>query len=207
MRTKCTDFSISHVDLCNGETIAVTRVAELAGADPAVLQFHTPCLTEPGWFHLGWEQIKFTAMLRNGGQLCPLCVAEDECRDPLYGPYQRDIWQVAAFRRCRKHGVVFERPQFGCRHSEVHDFLQILKAWLPAAIVHVGSDDTDLEDYLLQRIWQGRGADWIDGQDFHVVWLFSEALGTLLTRDEAVRHCPGCHALVELIPLEASKAE
>lgn len=31
MRTKCTDFSISHVDLCNGEAEAVTRVADWPG--------------------------------------------------------------------------------------------------------------------------------------------------------------------------------
>lgn len=163
MRTNCTDFSISHVDLCNGMANAAIRVAELAGADPDLLQFHTPRLTEPGWFQLGGERIKFTAMLRNGGQLCPLCIAEDECRDPLYGPYQRDTWQVAAFRRCRKHGVALERPQFDCRHSEVHDFLQVLKTWSPAAIMHVGSDDAALEDYLFQRIRQGRGSDRIDG--------------------------------------------
>ncbi len=181
MRTKCTDFSISHVDLCNGEAEAVTRVADLAGADPEALQFHTPRLIEPSWFRLAHERIKSPAMLRNGGQLCPLCIAEDECGDPQYGPYQRDIWQVAAFRRCRKHGVAFERPQFDCRHSEVHDFLQVLKTWSPAAIMHIGSDVTALEDYLLQRIRQGRGSDWIDRQAFHVVWVVSEPLGLLLT--------------------------
>lgn len=181
MRTKCTDFLIGHVDLCNGETNAVIRVAELAGVDPDRLQFHTPRLIEPSWFLLGHEKIKSPAMLRNGGQLCPLCIAEDECRDPLYGPYQRDTWQVAAFRRCRKHDVAFERPQFDCRHSEVHDFLQVLKTWSPAAIMHIGSDVTALEDYLLQRIRQGRGSDWIDRQAFHVVWVVSETLGLLLT--------------------------
>lgn len=180
MRTKCTDFSISHVDLCNGEVEAVTRVAELAGADPEALLLHTPRLTDPGWFRVGHERIKSPAMLRNGGQICPLCIAEDECRDPRLGPYQRDIWQVAAFRRCRKHGVAFERPQLGCRHSEVHDFAQILKTWSPGAIVHVGTDHTTLEDYLLQRIRRGRGSDWIDGQAFHVVWVVSETLGLLL---------------------------
>lgn len=126
MRVFCRDFLISHVDLCNGEAEAVRRVAELTGADPETLLFHTPCLIEPGWFRLGQEKIKFTALQRNGGQLCPLCVAEDERRDRRTGPYQRDIWQVAAFRRCRIHCVAFERPRFDCRLSEAHDFLQVI---------------------------------------------------------------------------------
>ena len=182
MRGLCRDFVISYVDLCNGEPQAVTRIAELTGADPEELQLHTPCLIEPGWFQLGLERIKFTALLRNGGQLCPLCIAEDECRDARFGPCQRDIWQVAAFRRCRSHGVAFERPQFFGRHREVHDFVQILKTWTPVGIMHVGADDAALEDYLVDRIKNGLGRDWIDRQAIHVVWLFAEALGTLLTR-------------------------
>lgn len=187
MRVLCRDFLIGHADLCNGDAAAVTRIAELAGANPEQLLFHTPRLIEPGRFQLGRECIKFNAMLRNGGQLCPLCIAEDECRDPRSGPYQRDIWQIAAFRRCRTHRVAFERPQFPGRHSEVHDFSQILKTWTPAGIVHVGTDDTALEDYLLDRIKDGPGKDWIDGQAFHVVWLLSEALGLLLINGPKAR--------------------
>lgn len=180
MRGLCLDFAINHADLCNGEADAVTRIAELAGANREALLFHTPRLIEPGWFQLGHERIKFTALLRNGGQLCPLCIAEDECRDPRFGPYQRDLWQLAAFRRCRKHDVACERPQFSCRHSEAHDFLRVLKTWSPAEIIPVGNRDTLLEDHLLQRIRRGPGNDWIDREAFHVVWLFSEALGLLL---------------------------
>ncbi len=187
MRTLGRDVLVNYVDLCNGQPDAVTRVAELAGANPGVLLFHTPRLIDPGRFQLGRERIKFTALLRNGGQICPLCIADDECRDPRSGPYQRDIWQVAAFRRCRIHGVAFERPQFPGRHSELHDFVQILKTWVPAKIIHVGTDDTALEDYLLDRIKDGPGKDWIDGQAFHVVWLFSEALGLLLINGPKAR--------------------
>jgi len=182
MRGLCRDFGINHADLSNGETKAVTRIAELAGTDPQAMLFHTPRLVEPGRLRLGREQLKFTAMLRNGGQICPLCIAEDDCRDQHFGPYQRDIWQVAAFRRCHIHGVAFERPQFSCRHSEVHDFLQSLKSWVPAKIVHVGLEDLELENNLLQRIRNGPENSWINGLAFHVVWLFSEAMGLLLTR-------------------------
>gem|GEM_PF-5400106 len=181
MRALCSDFVINHVDLCNGQPDAVRRVAELIGTDPKALLFHTPSLIEPGWFRLGLAKIKFTALLRNGGQLCPLCIAEDECCDAEFGPHQQDIWQVAAFRRCRKHGVGYERPQFACRHSEVHDFLQILKTWSPAQLSPVRENDAALEDYLLQRQQNGPENDWIDRQAFHVVWQASEALGLLLT--------------------------
>lgn len=114
-------------------------------------------------------------------RVCPPCIAKDECRDARFGPYQRDIWQVAAFRRCHTHGMAFEQPQFACRHSEAHDFMSILKTWSPAEIIAVRDGDAVLEDYLLHRIQQGRGSDWIDGQAFRVVWLFAKALGLLLT--------------------------
>lgn len=182
MRTLCRDFGITYVDLCNGLPDAVIRVAELAGADPELLLLHTPRLIEPGWHQLRREQLKFTALLPNGGQICPVCIAEDECRDPQCGPYQRDIWQIAALRHCRKHGVAYERPKFGCRASDAYDFLRALKTWSPTGIVHVGADHTELEDYLLQRLQLGPGDRWIDRQAFHVVWQFAEALGTLLTR-------------------------
>ncbi|MFV0490837.1 MAG: TniQ family protein [Pseudorhodobacter sp.] len=183
----CRDFGTRYGDLCNGDPEAVRRVAELAGADPDLLQQSTPQVIEPGWFQLGRARIKFTAMLRNGGQICPLCVVEDECRDRQFGPYQRDIWQVAAFRRCPKHAVAFERSQFGCRHWEVHDFAQVLKTWSPAGILHLGSEDSSLQDHLLRRIREGSGRAWVDDQAFHVTWLFSEALGTLLTQGPKAR--------------------
>lgn len=183
----CRDVGTRYGDLCNGDPEAVRRVAELAGADPELLQQSTPQVIEPGWFQLGRAKIKFTAMLRNGGQICPLCVAEDECRDQQFGPYQRDIWQVATFRRCPKHAVAFERPQFGCRHWEVHDFVQVVKTWSPAGILHLRSEDSALEDHLLRRIRQGSGRAWVDEQAFHVTWLFSEALGTLLTQGPKAR--------------------
>ncbi|WP_339108572.1 TniQ family protein [Thioclava sp. GXIMD4216] len=180
MRVLCRDFSINSVALGNGEEEAVARVARLAGVEPAQLQLHTPTLIEVGRYRVGHETIKFSAMLRRGGQLCPLCIAEDECRDPKFGPYQRDIWQVAAFRHCQKHGVAFERPQFACRLGDIHDFTQVLKTWAPSAIIEVGTDGSALEEYLLSRIRTGAGADWIDRQAFHVVWQASEALGLLL---------------------------
>ncbi len=187
MADLCRDFAVRYGDLCNGDPEAARRVAELAGTDPDLLQQSTPQVIEPGWFQLGRARIKFTAMLRNGGQICPLCVVEDECRDRQFGPYQRDTWQVAAFRRCPKHAVAFERPQFGCRHWEVYDFVQVLKTWSPAGILHLGCEDSALEGHLLRRIRQGSGRAWVDEQAFHVTWLFSEALGTLLTQGPKAR--------------------
>ncbi|RNF35325.1 TniQ family protein [Paracoccus methylarcula] len=187
MRALCRDMAIPYADVCHGVPQAVVQVTDLIGCDSAPILFHTPRLIEHDWFQLGRERLKFTALLRGGGQICPLCVAEDEADEPHFGPWQRYTWQVAAFRRCRKHDLVLERPKYPGRHSESLDFTAIVRSWAPSEITRAQNDRHALEDYLLSRIQKGISSEWIDRQAFHVAWLFSEALGILLTKGPKAR--------------------
>ncbi|MGB1264733.1 MAG: TniQ family protein [Nereida ignava] len=182
LRQFCKETAVSYLDLCNGDVDAVKKIARLSAADSEKLLFQTPRLLENGWFRLGYERLKFTTMLRSGGQICPLCIADDRAVDERFGPYQRAAWQVAAFRRCPTHNTLFERPQFAFASNETFDFSRMLKHWKSTTPVCVEQRYTEYEEYLTQRLWQKPTSHWIDAQAFHVVWQMSEALGLLLTK-------------------------
>ncbi|HEY0123135.1 MAG TPA: TniQ family protein [Rhizobium sp.] len=180
LQDACADQQILFRELANGRDPEVRSVAHLTGADPESLLFNTPSLTEPGWFVLGRERIKFSAFQRMGGQICPVCLQEDRVIDGDAGLFQRGIWQVGSIRSCHRHGVTLERNKLGCTTREAHDIIRHLRAWRPSLPIPISENAQMLEAHLLDRISKGRREDWVDRFEFHVVALFCEALGTLV---------------------------
>ena len=72
----CSDVGIDYLALVNGDPVEIQRLAVLGDIDPVPLQAATPSLTEPGWFRLGNERIKFTGFIRTTLRICPMCISE-----------------------------------------------------------------------------------------------------------------------------------
>lgn len=202
LQDACADQQILFRELANGREDEVRSVARLTAADPERLLFNTPCLTEPGWFVLGRERIKFSVFQRIGGQICPVCLLEDRAVDGDAGLFQRGIWQVGSIRSCHRHRVVLERNRLGCTTREAHDIIPHLRAWRPSPPTSIPKNAQMLETHLLDRIAKGRCEDWADRFEFHVVALFCEALGTLMQFGSNAR----AHALSAQNLIEAGAA-
>ncbi|MBK4214712.1 TniQ family protein [Paracoccus caeni] len=185
MLTLCNEMSISHTALCHGASDAVERIAQLAATDPTNLLFHTPRLIRKGWFRIGNEDLKFSILLRRGGQICQLCIGENRDLDARLGPWQPSLWQISAFRRCPIHNIIYERPSFACKPDDFLDFARLIAGWIPEKIMPGPCGERELDAYLAKRIEVGAGQEWIDQQPLHVIHSCAEALGL------AVRNGPG----------------
>lgn len=171
--TFCSDMGLDHRALTNGNDAEILRLAALAGCAPEPLLFWTPRLTADSWFRLGHERIKFTAFARTRIRACPTCLADGETA-------HQTIWQLSSIRRCGTHGCLLIELPVTPGNKEIFDFA------FHAARVRVGSfdtitaDESQLENYLLARIQDGAGEDWIDRLPFHVAAHTSENLGALM---------------------------
>ncbi|SEC39520.1 TniQ family protein [Rhodobacter sp. 24-YEA-8] len=171
--TFCSDMGLDHRGLTNGSDTEIFRLAALAGCAPDLLRDWTPRLTADSWFRLGQERIKFTAFARTRIRACPTCLADGENA-------HQAIWQLSSIRRCGAHGCLLIELPASPGNKEVFDFA------FHATRVRAGSFDTitanesQLENYLLARIQDGAGDEWIDRLPFHVAAQTSENLGALI---------------------------
>ena len=179
--TLCSDLGIDHRGLTNGAEAEIHRVAELAAQDPAPLLFWTPRLVEPGWFQLGQERIKFTALSRTRTWACPLCLAECPADTPLHTGHP-GAWQLESIRSCARHGCAQVPMPTAPSNKDVFDFARIVERYAPAASAHVAEPHMALEHYLIARIAsENPGSGWLDGLPLHVAAQTSENLGILMT--------------------------
>lgn len=179
--TFCSDLGIDQRGLTNGAENEIQRIAALAGQDPELLLFWTPRLIEPGWFQLGKERIKFTALSRTQTYVCPLCLGEQAQNDPLSIGHP-GVWQLDSIRSCARHGCALVLMPPAPSNKDVFDFARIVERYDSISPTPVLETDMVLEHYLISRI-SGVNADagWLGGIPFHVVAQTAENLGILMT--------------------------
>lgn len=179
--TFCSDLGIDHRGLTNGAESEIHRVAALAGLDPEPLLFWTPRLIEPGWFQLGQERIKFTALSRTQTYACPLCLRERAQNGPLSIGHP-GAWQLDSIRSCARHSCALVPMPPAPSNKDVFDFVRIVERHEVMTPAPVSGADMALEHYLIGRI-AGADADagWLNGLPLHVVAQTAENLGILMT--------------------------
>ena len=179
--TFCSDLGIDHRGLTNGAESEIRRVATLAGLDPDPLLFWTPRLIAPGWFQLGQERIKFTALSRTQIYACPLCLHEQAQNGPL-GIGHPGAWQLNSIRSCAQHGCALVPMPPAPSNKDVFDFARIIERHVSIPPMPVSETNMVLERYLISRI-SGENADagWLGKLPLHVVSQTAENLGILMT--------------------------
>lgn len=176
--TFCSDVGIDYFALANGDPQEVTRLAALAGVDPAALQLGTPQLIEPGWFCLGHERIKFTAFSRTALRSCPACLAEGRHVDHAA---HHGLWQLTSVRTCPVHRCFLASLPPRQNGNDTFDIMRLLERYAPVAPVPAAAADLELERYLRDRVRCGASDGWLDRLPFHVAAQTCEGFGLLLT--------------------------
>jgi hypothetical protein len=167
--------------LTNGAESEIHRVAALAGLDPEPLLFWTPRLIEPGWFQLGKERIKFTALSRTRTYACPLCLGEQAQNAPLSIGHP-GAWQLNSIRSCARHSCALVPMPPAPSNKDVFDFARTVERHVSIPPMPVSEANMVLEHYLIIRI-SGANADagWPGKLPLHVVAQTAENLGILMT--------------------------
>ncbi|RQH12662.1 TniQ family protein [Bradyrhizobium sp. RP6] len=102
----CSDMGFSHADVVQGR--ATARIAELAKADPVVLERTTFVRQDRKTVRLGDEVLKSSDWSYRSLRACPKCLREDiefGKGDPDYRAHVRSWWNLAFMYACPFHNI------------------------------------------------------------------------------------------------------
>ncbi|WGD52445.1 TniQ family protein [Bradyrhizobium sp. CB1650] len=103
----CSDMGLSHADVVQGR--ATARIAELAKADPVVLEGTTFVRQDRKTVRLGNEVLKSSDWSFRSLRTCPKCLEEDiefGKGDPDYRAHVRSWWNLAFIYVCPFHNIL-----------------------------------------------------------------------------------------------------
>lgn len=177
--TFCSDVGIDYFALANGDPREVERLAALGGTDPVLLRHGTPELSSPGWFRLGEERIKFTALSRTSLRICPSCLAKGR---HLTHAAHLGSWQLTSIRHCAVHGCqLISLPKMS-NGNDTFDIMRAVEGFMPVDPYYAMVEDLELEHYLSDRIAGSAKGGWLDVLPFHVASQTCEMFGLLLSQ-------------------------
>lgn len=102
----CSDMGLSHADVVQGRAIA--RIAELAKADPVVLERTTFVRQDRKTVRLGNEVLRSSDWSYRSLRVCPKCLRDDiefAKGDPGYRAHVRSWWNLAFVHTCPFHNI------------------------------------------------------------------------------------------------------
>ncbi len=177
----CLDMGLSWKVLSMGDAQEIRRLADLAGAPPALLQRYAIRSIGPARHRIGSELATNRSIQRMGTAHCPLCIRESVAETGFSGAYRRVDWQFLSVRCCEIHRtplVTLPAEKFA---THAYDFASVTrKHWetvVASAESAVSREPTDLETYIRKRLTRWQGNEWIDSLPLPVLSKASEMLG------------------------------
>ena len=190
------EMGIRPNDIDRGRSPAVRWLAEIAGADPQVLQRSTPARSQDEAFmDLCGERFRRLSVHRTYFRFCPACVAEDleTVEGPLAArPWLRTEWTVSHFRSCDRHGLLLASASPERRRFEAPDFNATMRPDLDR-LPDIREQCRTMPSSRFQRWLLGRlrgerdAANWLDGLDLHVAVGACEGFGVSALHPPKVR--------------------
>jgi hypothetical protein len=181
----CLDMGLDWLGLIRGDSLEITKLAELSGADASNLQRHAFRVIDRGRLRIGRETGHIGSVRRASPKGCVDCLVESVAREGFSGASRKSDWQFVSIRTCERH----HRPLVLLPAESIpiqnYDFVGIVRRnWtVVEGLTRLGArrSPSDLEGYLRNRIAGGsRGNEWIDQLSLPIVAKASEALGVRL---------------------------
>lgn len=192
-RLFCTDLGLTISAISTGRPQALDELERLASLAPGSLRSNA-FLNLPGKTCLFRGETLTAGMLRRERVfVCPRCIADDISRAPGTAPilaaHDRAIWKFASVRTCPVHRV--ELVECGRAQNKTRgDFVSAIEPALPEmekmSAAATPRPPSSLEVYVVQRLKEGKGENWIDGFDLHTLTKFCELAGAIATKGHAV---------------------
>ena len=195
-----------------GDPEAITRLAELAGTDPATLLHNTFRLErQNGQLRSSFrgESFGLTFIRYAGLRICPECLMEDRAGNPELSAgavwKTRYLWHFRAFVSCPRHSrkLVMIARSWPMRQN--HDLATMFatNGLSPEKLLKQSPrrEISPLQNYLQSRVngLPGTGGPWLDGQTLEQAVEVCEALGLGIV-------CDGKIALSEMTPEDWDRA-
>ena len=187
LRKFCLDFGLDAQALIDGDTVAVSALAELAGADAAALM-REAFIRQDGtrnYVHRG-QHLVWSSLTRSRVRMCPACMKEDmerlDVRDSAR-PYRRSQWIIRPLRTCLRHGMALVEIGSEDGPSYQHHTSGIIARALSGldGLVEAASrrEASPFEQYVAGRLSGGTGSPWLDGLPLYAAMHLCFVLGSV----------------------------
>lgn len=179
------DLGLHPDEMLTGSDVAITRLAEVTGADPNDIRRQTIQTLEWRRYDLRGERFETEFMKGASVSCCPACLLDDDDEGgSALLRRGRLAWRFRPVRTCPIHGIaLLDRPyvdwsdrfhQVGVVVPEAGPALRAL------ADAQVQRDVSPLQTYVTDRLDGKRGPEWLDGQGIELGARASEMLGVAL---------------------------
>jgi hypothetical protein len=176
------DIRIKTAELMSGEAKAIEALAEVAGEPVTTIARNAAVRLAKRTYDLRGSQVSAEFMARPSTVFCPACLAEDD--DLLGDPRLRRgrwIWTLSAVRTCPEHGL----PLIARDKTSWSDELHVMSDRVPETgqelrdLVNAqqAREVSPLQSYILARLSDQRGPEWLDAQTIEQAWRTTEMLG------------------------------
>lgn len=177
----CLEMRLSWKAIMMGDTVEISRLADLAGVSASPLQRYAPRSKGPARHKIGRELATNRTIRRMGSECCPICVTDSVNQHGFAGAFRRLDWQFVSVRCCDIHHVCLISLRDQRQASHAYDFGAVVRTnWgllQDAAAQATSRAPTDLEDYIRRRLAGNVGQEWIDGLALPIVSKASEMIG------------------------------
>lgn len=181
-----TDIGIHPTEMLKGSHFAVTRLADVTGADPVDLLHQTIRVLEWRKHELRGERFEPEFLKGSFTAFCPACLLEDD-RAGSSNRLRRGrlMWKLRPVRICAIHGTFLVIR----RHTKWSDRFDQMALMVPETDYALSALTKDLErrevsplqKYIVGRLEGASGPAWLDKQSVEQVVRTTEMLGVGLT--------------------------
>ena len=176
------DIRIKAAELMSSEAKAIEALAEVAGEPATTIARNAAVRVAKRAYDLRGSQVSAEFMARPSTVFCPACLAEDD--NVLGDPRLRRgrwIWTLTVVRTCPEHGL----PLIARDKTSWSDELHVMSDRVPETgqelrdLVNAqqAREVSPLQSYILARLSDQRGPEWLDTQTIEQAWRTTEMLG------------------------------
>ena len=176
------EMGIPLTKLLTGRESALTRLAEISGADFDELRYATPRELHQGQWWFRGEPFSAEAFRSTVIRGCPACLHEDALGAPGRD-FIRGIWMLELVRTCPHHGIPLEPLWTRYDRHERHDVALRLAEYFQeeAVTAPMGSSTAAYDRWVHRRLSEEpRDSTWLDQSDMQAAAAFCAALGHLV---------------------------
>lgn len=177
-----TDIGIPPAEMLKGSHFAVTRLADVTGADPDDLRRQTIRTIEWRKHELRGERFEPEFLKGSLISFCPACLLDDDSAGPWLN-YRRSrlMWRLRAVRTCAVHGcllVTRRNTNWSDRFYQMALVVPETGRALSALAEDIARREVSaLQKYITDRLEGVPGPEWLDGQNIEQVVRTTEMLG------------------------------
>jgi TniQ len=180
------DMNLDARRIIDGDFGEISKLAELSGADPAVLASQAQVRMKDGVYRCRSQELRVANLRRSRILVCPRCLKQDigaSDLPPHLAIYGRTTWTLAPIRTCHEHGFALVEVARNVISHDWPDFTGAVSPMLPMLVdiedKAISRPASRLERHILQRIAGENSETWLGSFPLFAAVQIAELIGAV----------------------------